>query len=538
MLCLCVSSSGSGGNNYWGRFNIDAGRCLAPKIKFNEMKGHSISIPFRCENDPSNYKDIPKLVQKLGGAKKFSLSSCDDHGKVGARLVLPPSCKDGEVRISPDSKFPTKAHAGKPDTELLHPEISFKGQFYPICGDGFWDNDFGARLFCTKLGFSGGKIDRKTTPKLKKTGIMLGMCTASDKDLTACTGKSAVGTAAFLKGADKKDCAPGSPKAVRLVCQNLLSKPKRSSCAPPGIGALVASTAARRTNKTAGMKFPLFPPRLAGYPKKLGDLICREPITNAMLADVKTTRERAAPHTTETPQIIFTDAHFRNMSCTVMCMIVYYHAMHTRWRTVCHSFSHHHTHKHVQHTAEEQIHRKNSAALRCLPGENFQGRCSARGGCTARLARPRAPTLRLGLSATVRRTSALPRLFLVGEIGVFGETKTPVRQLHVGGFENGCVKKKSCGDSRGARLGGMPRETDRVCRSGERQADDFMPEEAGGLGANVLRALWRYVPKRQELWDGNGLACYPDIGQSVSSQYARPVSSTVLSAQSMSQECV
>ena len=37
----------------------------------------------------------------------------------------------------------------------IHPEVYHMGDWYPICGFHFWDDDEGANLFCKKLGFAG-----------------------------------------------------------------------------------------------------------------------------------------------------------------------------------------------------------------------------------------------------------------------------------------------------------------------------------------------------------------------------------------------
>ena len=41
------------------------------------------------------------------------------------------------------------------------PEILVDNGWHPICGHYFWNNNFGARLFCQELGFNDGKIVEK-----------------------------------------------------------------------------------------------------------------------------------------------------------------------------------------------------------------------------------------------------------------------------------------------------------------------------------------------------------------------------------------
>ena len=41
------------------------------------------------------------------------------------------------------------------------PEILVDNGWHPICGHWFWNNNFGARLFCQELGFNDGKVVEK-----------------------------------------------------------------------------------------------------------------------------------------------------------------------------------------------------------------------------------------------------------------------------------------------------------------------------------------------------------------------------------------
>ena len=69
-----------------------------------------------------------------------------------------------------------------------YPELNVNGTWTPICGYGFWDNDYGAKLFCQQLDpkFVIGTVT-KINEKLESDGIQVGECTKSDAWL-ACTG--------------------------------------------------------------------------------------------------------------------------------------------------------------------------------------------------------------------------------------------------------------------------------------------------------------------------------------------------------------
>ena len=69
------------------------------------------------------------------------------------------------------------------------PKVFWKGEFVEICGDGFWNNHYGAAIFCKKLGYETGVI-RKSSGQDTSTvhSLFIGACAASDTDLSACTG--------------------------------------------------------------------------------------------------------------------------------------------------------------------------------------------------------------------------------------------------------------------------------------------------------------------------------------------------------------
>ena len=63
------------------------------------------------------------------------------------------------------------------------------GEFVAICGDVFWDNHHGAELFCRKLGYESGfiqKVAGASTSTLQ--ALQVGKCTDTDTILSECSG--------------------------------------------------------------------------------------------------------------------------------------------------------------------------------------------------------------------------------------------------------------------------------------------------------------------------------------------------------------
>ena len=72
-------------------------------------------------------------------------------------------------------------------TKDNEPEILWDGTWVPICGYNFWDNKYGAKLFCKKLGFKNG-IVKSTRSKLTRNALRLGRCSRFDTNLENCSG--------------------------------------------------------------------------------------------------------------------------------------------------------------------------------------------------------------------------------------------------------------------------------------------------------------------------------------------------------------
>ena len=86
----------------------------------------------------------------------------------------------------------------------------------PICGHWFWDNDFGATLFCQKLTSdptSTGYVIRRTDKPLEKDAIRIGKCLSNDQWLSCSGGCNDLGT-----GQGCADCDANSPASVEIKC--------------------------------------------------------------------------------------------------------------------------------------------------------------------------------------------------------------------------------------------------------------------------------------------------------------------------------
>ena len=107
-------------------------------------------------------------------------------------------------------------------------EIMVNEKWTPICGPCFWDNDFGASLFCRKLdskymsGYIGNTIaqsigglawsgQRNAIP-LTSEGYKIGTCLIGDTNLLSCSGESGAGCYTST------GCGTGSEATVEIKC--------------------------------------------------------------------------------------------------------------------------------------------------------------------------------------------------------------------------------------------------------------------------------------------------------------------------------
>ena len=100
------------------------------------------------------------------------------------------------------------------EDEAFVPEVLYEGQYYPICGHNFWDNDDGATTVCKALGFiSGARI--RTDAVYKVDAMPVGKCNSGEA-LDDCTaGYNEWGNFNYAKG----HCKEGNPIGVQVICK-------------------------------------------------------------------------------------------------------------------------------------------------------------------------------------------------------------------------------------------------------------------------------------------------------------------------------
>ena len=116
------------------------------------------------------------------------------------------SCQNGDVKLEAD---------GTP--------YFFWGNWAPICGHWFWDNQDGARLFCQKLGYkTGTQQGRGLGETYDVDAIRLGRCTTSLTSCSICSDKG-VGNGCAA-------CAAGQPVKFTITCEGETKETAKMSC--------------------------------------------------------------------------------------------------------------------------------------------------------------------------------------------------------------------------------------------------------------------------------------------------------------------
>ena len=141
-------------------------------------------------------------------------SQCwDDHTR---------DCTDGAVRTVDTSRQPVSAL-----NTAATPEVFFSGQWYPICGESFWNNNAGASEVCTRLGFASGRVQTRNADgstdesevakgrtQYSQDAMPVGQCGAGQA-LQSCTnGGNAWGKLDYREGL----CRRGQNVGVKVVC--------------------------------------------------------------------------------------------------------------------------------------------------------------------------------------------------------------------------------------------------------------------------------------------------------------------------------
>ena len=114
------------------------------------------------------------------------------------------------------------------------PEVFLNGKWSPICGHWFWDNDYGAELFCQKLDptYTHGTVTKRRDKPLESDGIRIGKCLSGDirggdKWLGCTGGCNDLGT-----GNGCAQCAAGQGASVEIYCERSDGSTPRPSPIP------------------------------------------------------------------------------------------------------------------------------------------------------------------------------------------------------------------------------------------------------------------------------------------------------------------
>ena len=98
-------------------------------------------------------------------------------------------------------------------------EVYFNGQWVPICGHHFWDNNLGASLFCQQLGFGSGIIKQRYLI-LSNDALQVGGCNVGDKWLEC---SNPICNQLIIGGQcndSPGNCNMGEPAGVSIECIN------------------------------------------------------------------------------------------------------------------------------------------------------------------------------------------------------------------------------------------------------------------------------------------------------------------------------
>ena len=104
--------------------------------------------------------------------------------------------------------------------EEKYPEIWFNDKWSPICGHYFWDNNYGAALFCQKLNstYTFGSAKDSGIP-LVGDGIKVGMCTSQDNSLSSCKGGcNDLQVGGHCSNNENGKCGDGQGGTVEIEC--------------------------------------------------------------------------------------------------------------------------------------------------------------------------------------------------------------------------------------------------------------------------------------------------------------------------------
>jgi len=160
---------------------------------------------------PESKGDIKTIVDKLWCGKGVPEELVKVEAKKQAEFKKPPAtCKEGDVQVAEGS-------SNQPEVPM-YVEVNVGGKFAPICGHYFWNNEkkinWGARLVCRRLGWSGGSVVQSRV-ELGADASHVGQCGRKDEGLNKCT-KAANAFKNFnFKGGW---CKKGNKVGVQVKC--------------------------------------------------------------------------------------------------------------------------------------------------------------------------------------------------------------------------------------------------------------------------------------------------------------------------------
>eukprot|EP00937_MAST-01D_sp_MAST-1D-sp2_P000414 g414.t1 len=247
-------------NGQWldGESSTNAGACKvcpAGKYKNSGVNRNGCSPQTTCPNgqwldgegasSPGTCKACPLGRYKSSGADRGDCADCvagfyqDQSGQGGCKALS--TCPTGEwldgesvtasgkCKTCPSGKYrvatcpPSRAELesvvraagghGVLVGEEFQPEVQYNGEWYPICGHYFWDDNIGATTVCQALGFPAGTM-RRTRATFTKDSMPVGRCRAGEA-LDSCTfGGNAWGNFAYHGGW----CRAGHGIGVAVKC--------------------------------------------------------------------------------------------------------------------------------------------------------------------------------------------------------------------------------------------------------------------------------------------------------------------------------
>ena len=155
------------------------------------------------EDDERNY-DWPqylKCIKSTGNWIEFK--KCNGVGKKPSGEKPKAKKCDNDLRLR----------------ENKYPEILINDKWSPICGHHFWDNKYGATIFCQKLSseYISGKVKNTGLP-LASDGVRIGLCNSQDKSFSLCSGGGCNDYPEVGGQCGGGNCSAGQAATIEIEC--------------------------------------------------------------------------------------------------------------------------------------------------------------------------------------------------------------------------------------------------------------------------------------------------------------------------------